>query len=347
MSARTEDMPLHPFRRMPFAELPERPTRPHPYLTATARELVMDSTSLGRLRVHYREYGTGPPLLLIHGLMTSGYSWRYVLDGLGAHYRVIIPDLPGAGASSAPTRQLSQVALAAWIGEFQTQMGLHGCPIVGNSLGGYLTMRHALTDPDAFRAVVNIHSPAVPYPRLHLLHAALSLPGAATMLRWWIQRDTTRWAHRVVHYYNESLKSREESQPIRRPTDHPGRYARIHRLPTKRHGPIRVHRVHRTTAPPPHHPATLPHPPLADLLTPRPRSARHRRQPPRQAHPRRTTTLDRPNLPLRPRRHPHRRHQPHPRLPPHPITQRQTSAHRHVRAFFPAGSVLGEAVCGR
>lgn len=98
----------------------------------------------------------------------------------------------------------------AWIGEFQTAVGIRGCSVVGNSLGGYLVMRHALVQPSAFQAVVNIHSPAVPLPRLWLLHAALAVPGTSHLLRWFIQRDTSRWAHRVVHYYDETLKSLEE-----------------------------------------------------------------------------------------------------------------------------------------
>jgi pimeloyl-ACP methyl ester carboxylesterase len=171
----------------------------------------MDSAALGSLRIHYRTYGAGTLLLLVHGLMTTSYSWRYVLDGLGAYHTLVIPDLPGACRSSAPTGRLSADGVAAWIGEFQAKLGLRGCPVVGSSLGGYLVMRHALTDPSAFAAVVNIHSPAVPLPRLRLLHAALSLPGAPAALRWWIQRDTTRWAHRAVHYYDETLKSLEEA----------------------------------------------------------------------------------------------------------------------------------------
>src|SRR4051812_46278441 len=91
-----------PFRRLPYATLPAMPTRPHPYFDAPTRELSMTSAHLGRLKIHYREHGAGEPLLLIHGLMTSSYSWRYVLEALGARFRVIAPDLPGAGRSDAP-----------------------------------------------------------------------------------------------------------------------------------------------------------------------------------------------------------------------------------------------------
>jgi pimeloyl-ACP methyl ester carboxylesterase len=211
MTPHVAQHPRRPFDRLPFSSLPQHPIRAHPYYSSIGHQLEMDSAALGPLRIHYRTYGSGPPLLLIHGVMTTSYSWRYVLDELGEHYTLVIPDLPGAGRSSAPTGRLSAGAVAAWIGEFQTTLELRGCPVVGNSLGGYLVMRHTLTDPSAFAAVVNIHSPAVPLPRLRLLHVALSLPGASALIRWWIQRDTTRWAHRAVHYYDETLKSLEEA----------------------------------------------------------------------------------------------------------------------------------------
>src|SRR5262249_7334817 len=154
---------------VPFAALAEKPPRPHPYFDSTARTLEMESAHFGRLKIHYREHGAGPPLLLIHGLMTTSYSWRYVLDGLGARFRLIVPDLPGAGRSDKPRAGLTAASLAAWIGELQTALDIRGCAAVGNSLGGYLCMRHALADEGAFSRLVNIHSPAFPIARLHAL----------------------------------------------------------------------------------------------------------------------------------------------------------------------------------
>ncbi|MBF6245644.1 alpha/beta hydrolase [Nocardia elegans] len=201
---------LSPFTRMAFAALPQRPVRPHSYFSVPPRELLMDSEQFGRIRIHFREFGAGEPLLLVHGLMTAGYSWRYVLEGLGAHFRLIIPDLPGAGRSEMPAGRLSAGSLSLWIGEFQAALGLRGCAAVGNSLGGYLCMRHALADPGAYSKLVNIHSPAFPMPRLYALHAALSVPGIAALLSWWVRRDPASWAHRTVHYYDETVKSLEE-----------------------------------------------------------------------------------------------------------------------------------------
>src|SRR6185436_4909264 len=88
-----------PFKRLPFEQIPARPRRPHPYAETPAREVTTRSPRLGTLRIHYRETGSGPPLLLVHGLMTTSYSWRYVLEPLGRHFRLIVPDLPGCGRS--------------------------------------------------------------------------------------------------------------------------------------------------------------------------------------------------------------------------------------------------------
>src|SRR5690606_21941636 len=55
------------------------------------------------------------------------------------------------------------------------------------------------------------HSPGIPLARLHALKTAMALPGATRLLDALIRRDPERWAHRNVHYWEESLKSREEA----------------------------------------------------------------------------------------------------------------------------------------
>jgi pimeloyl-ACP methyl ester carboxylesterase len=204
-------MPGRPFQRGPFAQLPATPRRPHRYYQSRAREITLAGSSLGPLRVHYREAGDGPPLLLVHGLMTSSYSFRYVIDELARDFRVIVPDLPGAGRSAPPQARLTGAALATFLVELTRALGIYGCPVVGNSMGGYLCMRAALTDPRAFSRIVNVHSPAGADWRHHAMHALLSLPGAQALLARFVRLSPHRWVHRNVHYYDESLKSLEEA----------------------------------------------------------------------------------------------------------------------------------------
>jgi pimeloyl-ACP methyl ester carboxylesterase len=155
-------------------------------------------------------HGAGPPLLLVHGLMTSSYSWRYVLAPLGERFKVYAPDLPGAGASD-PAPSYEPQAIADWIGALGRALGIRGCRVVGNSMGGYLCMRLALADAGAMGRLLNVHSPGVPELRLVALRAALALPGAHAVLTRRVQADPLRWAHANVHYFDESLKSLEEA----------------------------------------------------------------------------------------------------------------------------------------
>lgn len=202
-----------PFDQLPFDELPDQPRRPHGYASTEACRLEVSTPSLGTLETHYRRLGAGPPLLLVHGLMTSSYSWRYVFEPLAEHFTVIAPDLPGAGYSDKPLDvPYDPRAFAEWIAAFQRAVDIRGCPVVGNSLGGYLCMWLALRDPGAIDRLVNLHSPGVPTRSLKLLGYASALPGLQQTIAWLARRRPERWAHRHVHYFDESLKSRQETR---------------------------------------------------------------------------------------------------------------------------------------
>lgn len=202
-----------PFVRGRFAELPPKPRRAHDYHATTPQELTMQSAPFGEIRIHYRTLGEGPPLLLIHGLMTSSYSWRYVMKPLSAHFRVIAPDLPGAGKSDTPTdRSYRAPAYAEWLVEFVEALGIRGTRAVGNSLGGYLSMLAVLRSQGVFSNLVNLHSPGVPELRLRALSTLLAIPGMQRALAAHIRSRPQRWAHEHVHYYDETLKSAEEAQ---------------------------------------------------------------------------------------------------------------------------------------
>ena len=204
--------PLRPFQQLRFDEIPALPTRPHPYFEASAREVTTTSPRLGALRIHVREAGSGPPLLLIHGLMTTSYSWRYVIEPLGRHFRLVMPDLPGCGRSEAPPDgAYGPASLADWIGDLQRLLGIEGCAAIGNSMGGYLCLRLALARKGAFSRLVDIHSPAFPDGKLDLLATLLRAPGTRSLAAWLARRSPLRWAHRNVHYHDETLKSLEEA----------------------------------------------------------------------------------------------------------------------------------------
>jgi pimeloyl-ACP methyl ester carboxylesterase len=202
-----------PFKRGPFKDLPETPTVPHVFFESEGLSQKLNSKHFGPMTAHVRRTGSGPPLLLVHGLMTSSYSWRYVFQELGAHFTCYAPDLPGAGRSDGPLHcDYQPQSLASWLIEVQRALGIYGCPIIGNSMGGYIAMHLALKDEQACSKLINLHSPGVPELRLYALKAALSIPGTHALLKWWMARDPLKWAHANVHYYDESLKSLEEAR---------------------------------------------------------------------------------------------------------------------------------------
>lgn len=209
-----------PFERGPFEQLPELPRIAHPFTRVRGEDITVESVPFGKLRVHVRRHGSGPPLLLVHGLMTTSYSWRYVLEPLGERFTVYAPDLPGCGRTEhTPDRPHSARALATFLGELQRELGIEGCRAIGNSLGGYVCMQRALEEPRGFERLMVVHAPAFPELRLYALHAALAVPGARSLLAWRIRRDPERFAHANVHYFDETLKSLEEAREYALRTD--------------------------------------------------------------------------------------------------------------------------------
>lgn len=91
--------------------------------------------------IRYRDTGSGPPIVLIHGLLVDGTLWRKVVPQLEGQYRCLVPDLPLGSHTVAmkPDADLSPPGIAAVIGEFLEKLDLTGVTIVANDTGGALT----------------------------------------------------------------------------------------------------------------------------------------------------------------------------------------------------------------
>lgn len=200
-----------PFSQLPYADVPEQPRVPHRFWESAERTVRVETPAWGALDVSVRVYGSGPPLLLVHGLMTTSYSWRYVLPLLGERYTLYMPDLVGSGRSDKPDVRYRPDDLADSVGATMRALGIAGCPVVGNSMGGYLCMRLAMRDPAVMSRLVNLHSPGVVTPRNVALSTAWRvLPRPESIVRALVNVAPERWVHNNVHYWDETLKSREE-----------------------------------------------------------------------------------------------------------------------------------------
>ncbi|MCB1644383.1 MAG: alpha/beta hydrolase [Pseudomonadales bacterium] len=108
-------------------------------------------------RIHYRDQGNpdGEPLVLIHGSNASLHAWEPWVAELGDEYRIVTLDLPGHGLTGAvPSRDYSTEAYVGVVAAVTQALGLPEFVLGGNSMGGGVTWRYALTHPDTVRAMI-------------------------------------------------------------------------------------------------------------------------------------------------------------------------------------------------
>jgi pimeloyl-ACP methyl ester carboxylesterase len=117
--------------------------------------------------LYFEEQGDGPPLLLLHGLGESSFTWREIAPALAANHRVIALDLKGFGRSEKPDDgAYSAEDQAALVARFIVERGLEALTLIGHSFGGTVALRTALADGIAntprIRRIVVIGAPALP-----------------------------------------------------------------------------------------------------------------------------------------------------------------------------------------
>ncbi|HET9184052.1 MAG TPA: alpha/beta hydrolase [Candidatus Angelobacter sp.] len=92
-------------------------------------------------RMHYQRAGSGPPLLLIHGLLGGSFCWRFNINKLAAKRTVFAPDLPGMGLSDASgSTDCSMRRQADRLANFIARNDLRDLDIVASSWGGAVAL---------------------------------------------------------------------------------------------------------------------------------------------------------------------------------------------------------------
>jgi pimeloyl-ACP methyl ester carboxylesterase len=132
-------------------------------------------------RVIYRIAGSGPPVVLIHGMVNSSRHWESVALRLAEEYTVIAPDLLGHGDSAAVRGDYSLGAHAASIRDLLAAIGVDRATIVGHSLGGGVAMQFFYQFPQRTERLVLVSSGGLGREVSPLLRGA-ALPGAAALL---------------------------------------------------------------------------------------------------------------------------------------------------------------------
>lgn len=136
-----------------------------------------------RLTLHYAAEGSGPPVLLLHGLGGFAESWRHNLPVLGHRLSAFALDLPGHGLSDKPPVRYRLPFFVRVIDGFVETLGLERVALVGHSLGGAIAAAYAVAYPRRVSRLVFIGGavPGFGY-RLSWVCRLIALRGVGEMI---------------------------------------------------------------------------------------------------------------------------------------------------------------------
>lgn len=142
---------------------------------------MQEHFGLRRIRIHghevgYRTAGSGPAVLLVHGMAGSSRTWEPLMARLCDRYTLIAPDLLGHGESAKPEGDYSLGAFASGLRDLMQALGVERATIVGQSLGGGVAMQLCYQHPELCERLVLIGSGGLGREVSWVLRA-LALPG--------------------------------------------------------------------------------------------------------------------------------------------------------------------------
>lgn len=155
------------------------------------------------LRMHVAEAGRGDPVLLLHGFPQHWWEWREVIPELSAHYRVICPDLRGAGWTDAPPDGYTRDQLLADVVNLLDALELDRVHLIAHDWGALLGFQLCLQHPDRVRSFLSL---AVPHPYMRfnrrmipsLLNTWYQLPIVAPGIGPRALSDGNQWLPRTL-----------------------------------------------------------------------------------------------------------------------------------------------------
>lgn len=141
------------------------------------------SVQVGGSPTRYLTAGEGPALALLHGLGTSSFEWNRVIPALARERTVYAPDLlePGRGDGD---KGYSPASLTSFVADFLHALGIEHAAVVGNSLGGLVALRFALSHPTRVDALGLVDSAGLG-PEISPALASATLPGLGEAAAYW------------------------------------------------------------------------------------------------------------------------------------------------------------------
>lgn len=169
--------------------------------------------------IHYREIGSGRPLLLVHGW---GGEWAVSVDPtlptLAEHFRVIILDLPGYGQSAALSCPHTVANYAAFLGDFLDTLGLDSVYLQGHSLGCNIILELAAGNPERIGRII-LNAP------VFKLKGVLGNGTARPIVKKFVKRLLFgNHLNNGISFLNDTIDPHKLPQPLLRFADQAQRY---------------------------------------------------------------------------------------------------------------------------
>jgi pimeloyl-ACP methyl ester carboxylesterase len=167
--------------------------------------------SIGGQLVHVEQAGAGEPVVLLHGFGASTYSWRKVMPGLAASFRVIAIDLNGFGYTAKPRDRESYTkeGQGRMVLAVMDALKIERAHLVGHSYGGGITLWLASRHPERLRSMVLVDSSAPAYSDNRRSRLASVKPFTSLFLRSFVLRPATVRKALLRSFYDDSLVTPE------------------------------------------------------------------------------------------------------------------------------------------
>jgi pimeloyl-ACP methyl ester carboxylesterase len=152
-------------------------------------------------QVRYLDHGSGPAVVLLHGMAASWHWWLENIPALARHHRVIAVDLPGFGDSEPLPAPAEMATHARTVLDLLVQLDIESATVSGHSMGGLVALEMFVADPRRVRNLILVDSGGVRMSerRLAVILVVLRM-GSAVLRRHFIRRAlaTKPWVRRLA-----------------------------------------------------------------------------------------------------------------------------------------------------
>lgn len=136
-------------------------------------------------RVHVRDEGSGPPIVLVHGTSASLHTWDGWAAALKSKYRIVRFDLPAFGLTGRSKPEDYTIdAYVEFVKAVVTQLRVGDFTLAGNSLGGWIAWMYAVEYPQDVRALVLVDAGGYPRDGLSILIKLGAWPVVGDLMPW-------------------------------------------------------------------------------------------------------------------------------------------------------------------